>query len=41
MGIYYPKLSNMTHNLSLSVFISFRETNLYILLVSRFDLDVK
>ena len=31
MRIHYPKLRNMTHALSLSGFIAFKETNFYIL----------
>ena len=31
MMIYYPKLRNMTHALSLSVSIAFKGANLYIL----------
>ena len=31
MRIQYPKLCNMTHTMSLSVFIAFKGANLYIL----------
>ena len=31
MGIHYPKLRNMTHTLTLSVFIAFKGTNFYVL----------
>ena len=31
MRIYDPKLCNMVHALSLSVFVAFKGTNLYIL----------
>ena len=34
MRIHYPKLRNMTHALSLSVFIAFKGTNFHILFAS-------
>ena len=36
MRIHYPKLCNMTLALSLSVFIAFKGTNLYILFGTAF-----